>query len=30
MFNAGGIENPMNDFNYHVPLERASDEKFIG
>ncbi|AHK17502.1 hypothetical protein [Thalassolituus oleivorans] len=29
MFNEGGIENPMNDFNYHVPLERASDEKFI-
>ena len=29
MFNEDGIENPMNDFNHHVPLERASDEKFI-
>ncbi|WP_038173085.1 hypothetical protein [Vibrio pacinii] len=29
MFNSDGIENPMNDFNYHVPLERASNDEFI-
>lgn len=29
MFNEDGIENPMNDFNFHVPFDRASDEKFI-
>ena len=26
MFNSDGVENPMNNFNFHLPRERQDDD----